>query len=140
MLIFTSPLPLRYVIDDPLGFQLSKCPRDVLPSQGLSKCYRGAPATSKSIRRRRQSKPDKPYAHFPLFRMLPSAGRRRSFETIAGETRNQVAVDAIMCPADESMAAVYRECVGDERLQVVADQARRWLFGTENENVAKASG
>src|SRR5262249_25782331 len=53
---------------------------------------------------------------------------RHSFETIAGESRDQVAVDAIMGHTDESMAARYRERISDERLEAVTDFVHRWLF------------
>jgi integrase len=53
---------------------------------------------------------------------------RHIFETIAGESRDQVAVDAIMGHVDGSMAATYRERISDERLQAVADLVRGWLF------------
>jgi integrase len=55
-------------------------------------------------------------------------GLRRTFETIGGETKDQVAVDAIMGHADESMAGVYRQRIGDDRLQAVANHVRTWLF------------
>jgi integrase len=54
---------------------------------------------------------------------------RHTFETIGGETRDQVAVDAIMGHAREDMATVYRERVSDERLKAVTDFVRVWLFG-----------
>ena len=56
-------------------------------------------------------------------------GLRHCFETIAGETRDQPAVDHVMGHGDESMAAVYRERLDDDRLQRVVDHVRAWLFG-----------
>jgi integrase len=53
---------------------------------------------------------------------------RHTFETIAGESRDQVAVNHIMGHADASMAGVYRERISDERLQDVTDFVRSWLF------------
>jgi integrase len=53
---------------------------------------------------------------------------RHTFETIAGEGRDQVAVNAIMGHADASMAAHYRERISDERLVDAANVVRRWLF------------
>jgi integrase len=56
---------------------------------------------------------------------------RHTFETIGGESRDQVAVDAIMghAPRGGDMASVYREKVSDERLKAVTDHVRSWLFG-----------
>ncbi len=54
---------------------------------------------------------------------------RHTFETIGGESGDQVAVNAIMGHADASMSAVYRERISDERLHAVTDHVRRWLFG-----------
>jgi integrase len=54
---------------------------------------------------------------------------RHTFETIGGEAKDQVAVDAIMGHAREDMASVYRERVSDARLRAVADQVRGWLTG-----------
>lgn len=56
---------------------------------------------------------------------------RHTFETIAGESRDQVAVDAIMGHVDSSMAASYRERISDDRLQAVVEHVRGWLFGTQ---------
>jgi integrase len=56
-------------------------------------------------------------------------GIRHTFETIAGDSRDQVAVDAIMGHDDGSMANVYRERIGDDRLMAVAEHVRTWLFG-----------
>jgi integrase len=54
---------------------------------------------------------------------------RHTFETIGGESLDQVAVNAIMGHDDGSMASNYRERVTDERLLRVAEYVREWLFG-----------
>jgi integrase len=54
---------------------------------------------------------------------------RHTFETIGGETRDQVAVDALMGHYDATMAGVYREHISDERRIAVANQVHIWLFG-----------
>ena len=53
---------------------------------------------------------------------------RHVFETQAGESRDQVAVDAIMGHVDSSMASQYRERISDDRLKAVADHVRAWLW------------
>jgi integrase len=53
---------------------------------------------------------------------------RHTFETIGGEAKDQVAVDAIMGHAREDMASVYRERVSDARLRAVAAYVHSWLF------------
>lgn len=53
---------------------------------------------------------------------------RHVFETVAGGTRDQVAVNHVMGHVDASMAAHYREHIEDERLVAVADHVRAWLF------------
>jgi integrase len=66
---------------------------------------------------------------------------RRTFETVGGETRDQVAVDHIMghSPDANDMAAVYRQRISDERLIAVTNHVRAWLFGkTETQTRRKA--
>lgn len=53
---------------------------------------------------------------------------RHSFETFAGECADQVAVNAIMGHADDSMSATYRHKVSDGRLLAAVNEVRRWLF------------
>jgi integrase len=53
---------------------------------------------------------------------------RHTFETVGGESRDQVAVDFIMGHARDDMASVYREKVSDERLEAVARHVHDWLF------------
>ena len=54
---------------------------------------------------------------------------RHVFETIAGESKDQVAVSAIMGHVDSSMAGVYRKRISDERLRAVTETVHAWLFG-----------
>jgi integrase len=54
---------------------------------------------------------------------------RHTFATVAGECKDQVAVDYVMGHADNSIAAVYREAISDARLQAVADHVHAWLYG-----------
>mgnify|MGYP002127007446 FL=1 len=55
---------------------------------------------------------------------------RRTFETVAGATKDQVTVDFIMGHADDSMAAVYCQRIEDDRLIAVSDYVWNWLFFT----------
>jgi integrase len=53
---------------------------------------------------------------------------RHQFETIGGDSRDQVAVDAIMGHVDATMAANYGERIDDDRLKAVVDYVHKWLF------------
>lgn len=78
-------------------------------------------------------------------RGLSFYGLRRGFETIAGQTRDQPAVDRIMGHAERAndMAAVYRQEAGDdtmdERLRSVSDHVRLWLFPPKKTPKGKAN-
>jgi integrase len=61
---------------------------------------------------------------------------RHVFETIGGESCDQVAVDAIMGHERGDMAAIYRERISDERLRRVVDTVREWLFADTDEHGA----
>jgi integrase len=56
---------------------------------------------------------------------------RHTFATVAGGCRDQVAVNHVMghTAAANDMAAVYREAIGDDRLEAVADYVHKWLYG-----------
>ena len=56
---------------------------------------------------------------------------RHTFETIGGDSKDQVAVDHIMGHARDDMASLYRERIADERLRAVVDHVRNWLFCAE---------
>jgi integrase len=59
-------------------------------------------------------------------------GLRRTFQTIAEECGDLVAVRAIMGHADreDDMSARYRQRITDERLQRAVDTVRKWLLPT----------
>jgi len=68
-----------------------------------------------------------------------SAYRATVVETIGGGSRDQIAVNAIMGHADESMAGVYRERIDDERLIAVSNHVRHWLWPDLQDNDTKIS-
>jgi integrase len=53
---------------------------------------------------------------------------RHTFETIAGESADQVAVDFIMGHARDDMSSIYRERIGLERLQKIVHHVHDWVF------------
>ena len=53
---------------------------------------------------------------------------RHTFQTV-GEEAGEVATRFIMGHADNSMSAVYREHISDERLGAVTEHVRSWLYG-----------
>ena len=54
---------------------------------------------------------------------------RHTFETVAGGSLDQVAVNHVMGHVDASMAGVYRERIEDKRLLAVVNHVHTWLFG-----------
>jgi hypothetical protein len=52
---------------------------------------------------------------------------RRTFETVAGETEDQIATDYVMGHVSSGMAARYRQRMLDSRLTKVANHVRKWL-------------
>lgn len=55
---------------------------------------------------------------------------RRTFETVAGNSRDQIATDHIMghSPPSDDMSAVYRQSIADDRLIAVSEFVRSWLW------------
>ena len=55
---------------------------------------------------------------------------RHSFETVAGATRDQIAVNSVMghAAASSDMSSHYRERIDDDRLKAVTDHVRAWLW------------
>lgn len=65
---------------------------------------------------------------------------RHTFETIGGDSRDQVAVDAIMGHSREDMASVYRERICDDRLRAVAEYVRKWLLKKSPKRTQQLAG
>lgn len=53
---------------------------------------------------------------------------RRTFETIAGQCKDPVAVSSIMGHVDDTMAGIYRQEIQDDRLLAAVNVVRDWLF------------
>jgi len=66
---------------------------------------------------------------------------RRTFETIGGGSRDQVAVDHVMghAPGASDMAAVYRQRIDDQRLEAVASHVHDWLWPAESKDQGTTS-
>jgi integrase len=65
---------------------------------------------------------------------------RHTFETIGGDSRDQVAVDALMGHARDDMASVYRERIDNARLQAVVDHVHKWLWPADESQEPIAEG
>ena len=53
---------------------------------------------------------------------------RHSFRTVADRSKDQPAVDHVMGHVNDSMAAVYRDRIDDDRLEAVVNVVRSWLW------------
>ena len=62
---------------------------------------------------------------------------RHVFETVAGETSDQVAVNYVMGHSDNSMAAIYREGISNERVKKVCSAVRDWFLAGKPRRKAK---
>ena len=85
----------------------------------------------RSIDQQREAKAKREGTETPEKLYRPGRGfytLRHVFETIGGESCDQVAVDAIMGHERGDMASVYRERISDDRLRNVTDHVRAWLF------------
>jgi integrase len=54
---------------------------------------------------------------------------RHVYETVAGGSKDQVAVNFTMGHVDGSMSREYRDSIEDQRLIDVADHCHKWLYG-----------
>ena len=54
---------------------------------------------------------------------------RHGFETIGGDSTDQIATNYIMGHCGDDTASIYREDVFDPRIRKVTDHVRAWLFG-----------
>jgi len=48
---------------------------------------------------------------------------------VASNTKDQIAVDYVMGHFDDSMAALYRQGIDDQRMIDVSDFVHAWLYG-----------
>lgn len=61
---------------------------------------------------------------------LDMGALRHTFQTV-GDEASPLATRAIMGHVDGSMSGNYRESISDEKLRLVTDHIRQWLFGGE---------
>ena len=59
---------------------------------------------------------------------------RHTFETVAGNTKDRIAVDCIMGHVTPGMGTKYRHEIADERLQAVVSHVHDWLFRESSAN------
>jgi integrase len=55
---------------------------------------------------------------------------RHTFRTVAGEAKDQPAVDFVMGHESPHMSTISRQRISDDRLRAVAEHVRAWLFPT----------
>ena len=68
---------------------------------------------------------------------------RHTFETIGGDSRDQIAVNYVMGHSDPSMADVYREGIDPKRIKAVCQHVRKWFLAgaaKPKKTVAKKGG
>ena len=58
---------------------------------------------------------------------------RHKFATVAGDSKDQIAVDEIVGHIREDMVSAYRERVDDDRLEAVTKVVHDWLFNQKKE-------
>ncbi|MFZ5833473.1 MAG: tyrosine-type recombinase/integrase, partial [Planctomycetota bacterium] len=56
---------------------------------------------------------------------------RRTWRTVADETLDMPACNRVMGHTDSTMAGVYRQRIGDDRIRRVCEHVRTWLFPAE---------
>jgi integrase len=66
---------------------------------------------------------------------------RRTFQTIAAQTRDFPAVSFVMghTPGKNDMAAIYNQHIDDDRLRAVVEHVRKWLHDDQTCHSARAS-
>jgi integrase len=111
--------------------------------EAINQRYGNAPeslADRVFITKRRQSWFNEDGSHDPLSaafcKLTTAAGCRRqgvgfyalrhTFETIAGDSKDQIAVNYVMGHCDASMADVYREGIDPRRIKDVCNHVRKW--------------